>query len=124
MRFEVSLRAAIPGFSLNGDGQVRHPGALSLIFPDIDAEQLTMRLQPDIALSRGSACTSGIPEPGHVLQAIGLDRRACDNTVRIGVGRFSSDHELEMALEAIISAVKVLSGRETVSRPSNSQARV
>lgn len=99
--FEQRLCEAFPGAFINGSAVERHPGAISLTFPDGDAETLILQLQPDVAISRGSACTSGIPEPSHVLRAICLDARACDRTVRISIGRMTTQEELDHAFEAI-----------------------
>ena len=99
--FEQRVCEAFPGVVINGSAVERHPGAISLTLPDGDAETLILRLQPDVAISRGSACTSGIPEPSHVLRAIGLDARACDRTVRISIGRTTTQEELDQAFEAI-----------------------
>ncbi|WP_164847540.1 cysteine desulfurase family protein [Sphingobium algorifonticola] len=102
--FEQRLCKAFPGAMINGSEVERHPGAISLTFPDGDAETLILRLQPHVAISRGSACTSGIPEPSHVLRAICLDARACDRTVRISIGRSTTQDELDRAFEAIRQA--------------------
>lgn len=100
-RLEQRLLDALPAAVVNGGDVERHPGAISLTLPYVDADTLIMRLQPEVAISRGSACTSGMPEPSHVLRAIGLDAGACARTVRISVGRHTSDDELEQAFDAI-----------------------
>jgi len=55
------------------------------------------RLQPKIAVSSGSACASGIPEPSHVLRAIGLDAAAANRTIRLSVGRYTTMEEVAAA---------------------------
>lgn len=108
--FEQRLCEAFPGAMINGSAPERHPGTISFTFPDGDAETLILRLQPQVAISRGSACTSGIPEPSHVLRAIGLDARACDRTVRISIGRSTTQEELDRAFEAIRESYQDLLG--------------
>lgn len=74
-------------WKINGDLHRRHPGNLSITFPGIDAKALIGKLQPNIAISTGSACTSGTYEPSHVLCAIGLSTKDADSTIRISLGR-------------------------------------
>lgn len=102
---EQRLMAAIPGLVRNGAvGQDRKlPNNSSLTFPSIDAEALIANL-PMLALSTGSACTSGAPEPSHVLLALGLTRDKAYSTLRIGLGRFTTNDETRNAAEAIIEA--------------------
>jgi cysteine desulfurase len=97
---QAMLRMA-PGSHVNGAGGPRHPGCLSITFANIDAEALVARLQPHVAVSRGSACTSGTPEPSHVLRAIGLSAAECDRTLRISTGRFTTDIEIDVAIQKI-----------------------
>lgn len=103
-RLEESLLKASVRAWINGACADRHPGAISLTMPDVDADRLVARLQPDVAVSRGSACTSGIPEPSHVLRALGLNAAECDSTVRIGTGRFTTDAEIDEVIVAFRSA--------------------
>lgn len=86
---------------VHGPATGRHPGNLSVGFPGIDADRLIAQLQPEIAISRGSACTSGLPEPSHVLRAIGLDAGACSEAVRISVSPCNSDDEIDGAADII-----------------------
>lgn len=97
-KLEARLLALWPGAWVNGAAAARHPGSSSVTFPGLEADQLVARMQPTVAVARGSACTSGMPEPSHVLSAIGLTPQLCDATVRVSVGRFTSDQEIEEAL--------------------------
>ena len=74
-RFLAALLKAVPGLTVNGDKAARHPGNLNLLFSQMDASLLLQNLHPNVAASTGSACTSGEPEPSHVLRAIGLSPR-------------------------------------------------
>jgi cysteine desulfurase len=104
-RLHEGLATAVPGLVLNGAPSPRHPGNLSLTMPGIEADALVARLQPHVAVSRGSACTSGIPEPSHVLRAIGLDARAAEATVRFSTGVGTTDDEVDRAIEHVSRAL-------------------
>ena len=74
--------------SINGpDSELRHPGNANFSFKEFDGRDLLNLLQPRIAASTGSACSSGIHEPSHVLQAIGLSASLAASSVRISLGR-------------------------------------
>lgn len=103
-RLLVGLEARVPGIKLNGRAQPRHPGNLNLCFPDIDAHALLGALQPRVAASTGSACTSGTPEPSHVLRAIGLPTAEAESSVRFSVGRFTTADEIDAAVALIAAA--------------------
>ena len=90
--FLQTLRSVFPDFKINGRDH-RHPGNLNLHFPGIDAETLTSNLQPTVAISTGAACASGMPEPSHVLRAIGLTAAQAGECVRIGFGRFTNEQQ-------------------------------
>ena len=77
------LRALIPDLQVNGAMDPRHPGNISIRLPGIDADVLAARLQPGVAVARGSACTSGQPEPSHVLRAIGLTAKGAGSCLRL-----------------------------------------
>lgn len=81
----------------------RHPGNLNLRFDGFDAQDLLARLQPSIAASTGSACTSGTPEPSHVLLAIGASPEDASSCIRFSLGRFTTRTEIDAALLQITS---------------------
>jgi cysteine desulfurase len=91
--FLQALEANGVDFTVNGEGERRHPGNLNLRLRGVDAEILTANLQPNVAISTGAACTSGIPEPSHVLRAIGLTAEEAGECVRIGFGRFTTEDQ-------------------------------
>ena len=97
-RLQAGLLAIFSNAFVNGAEQSRHPGAISLTAPGIDAEILVAQLQPNVAISRGSACTSGIPEPSHVLRAMGMSAEECNATFRVSTGRFTTDDDVSKAL--------------------------
>lgn len=89
----------------NGSMTSRHPGNLNIRYKDIDASRLIGKLQPHLAISSGSACTTGIPETSHVLRAIGLDSEQAESSIRIGISRFTSESEIRKAADLINNAV-------------------
>ncbi len=100
------LKEELPNCKLNGSFRSRHPGNINVVLPGIDAKSLIGNLQPEIAISTGSACTSGIQEPSHVLRAIGLNSEDSESSIRISVGRYTTQEETEYAIDKIISAVR------------------
>jgi cysteine desulfurase len=98
------LLAALPHAHINGSREHRLPGNLSLTVPGIDATDLIDAL-PDLALSAGSACSSGQGEPSHVLTAIGRDRSDARATIRLSLGRYTRHSDIEYATHRIGAAV-------------------
>jgi len=90
-----------PTTKLNGHIQNRHPGNLNITINGLESKQFILSLQPHIAFSTGSACTSGIIEPSHVLKAIGLSTEEADCSFRMSVGRFTTEDEIHRALDLI-----------------------
>ena len=111
------LREESPSLVLNGptDG-FRHPGNANLRFPGLVAQDILGSLQPHLAASTGAACTSGIPEPSHVLRALGLSEMEAESSIRFSFGRFTTDDEIEEAAhlikESIHSWTEAVSGAE------------
>lgn len=111
-KLEESLLSELENIRRNGALDRRLPGNSSLTFPGIDAEALIVNT-PDLAISTGSACTSGAPEPSHVLLAIGLSRQEAYSTIRIGLGRFTTEAEIGQAATQISEAVERLKSLQT-----------
>ncbi|MFJ6101125.1 cysteine desulfurase family protein [Streptomyces sp. NPDC092359] len=107
-RLQRRLLAAIPGATVNGHPHLRLPGNLSLTLPGTEAADLLDRL-PDIAASTGSACATGSAEPSHVLTAIGLSRERARATLRLGLGRTTTDADVHRAAELIARTARALS---------------
>ena len=92
--------------TLNGpQGQARHPGNANIRFTGFSAEDILSALQPHLAASTGSACTSGIPEPSHVLRAIGLNGEEAESSIRFSLGFDTTDADLEEAVRLITEAL-------------------
>ena len=95
---------------VNGpEGEARHPGNANIRFPGFSAHDILNLLQPHLAASTGSACTSGIPEPSHVLKAIGLDGNDAESSVRFSLGFGTSDEDIEEAVGLIDGVLEKLS---------------
>jgi cysteine desulfurase len=98
------LRSTLPGVHLNGHPERRLPGNLHVSFDGVVADALLAEV-PGLALSTGSACTSARPEPSHVLRALGLPEARVRGGVRIGLGRFTREAEIETAADLLVAAV-------------------
>jgi cysteine desulfurase len=84
----------------------RHPGNINIGFKGVVAADLLGRVQPNLAAATGSACTSGIPEPSHVLRAIGLSDDEAGASIRLSVGRYSTEEELAEAAHILGAALE------------------
>ena len=95
--------------ALNGPaGERRHPGNANLRFEGFQAQDVLGALQPRLAASSGAACSSGMPEPSHVLRALGLSAAEAEASVRFSFGRFTTDEELERAGDLVGKALDAL----------------
>lgn len=95
-------------YSNGANSYIRHPGNSNLRFEGYSAYDILSSLQPKIAASSGSACTSGIIEPSYVLQSIGLMDDEASSSIRFSFGRFTSDENVDEALEHIIETLSRL----------------
>ena len=102
-RLLARLDDAIPGISVNGSREHRLAGNLNLAFPAARAETLLADL-PDLCLSTGSACSSAAVEPSYVLGAMGVPAEVAARSLRIGIGRFTSAAEIDLAAAMLIAA--------------------
>ena len=104
------LRNSTNAIALNGPpSEQRHPGNANVRFHEHNAQDILGVMQPHLAASTGSACTSGTPEPSHVLRALGLSTAESEESIRFSFGRFTTDREIERAAELVIEALKKLS---------------
>ena len=101
------ITEGIPGVILNGDYEQRIPGNLNFSFPYVEGESMLMALK-DLALSSGSACTSASLEPSYVLHALGVDSDLEHSSIRIGIGRYTTEEEILFAAELFLSKFKKL----------------
>lgn len=105
-RFWYGLRE-LNRVQVNGSLEQRVPGNLNLSFGGVDGETLLMSLR-DLAVSSGSACTSASVEPSYVLTALGVSRELAHASLRFSFGRFSTEAEVDFAVQRIIAAVNAL----------------
>lgn len=106
-RLLKGLQARLPEIYVNGDLDRRIPGNLNVSFAFVEGEGLMMGVK-DIAVSSGSACTSASLEPSYVLRALGVDSEMAHTSLRIGIGRFTTEQEVDEAVEHIATAVSRL----------------
>jgi len=104
-RLFQGVNGRLPGVSLNGSSDHRIAGNLNLSFAWVEGDQL-LRGLTDIAVSTGSACSAASLEPSYVLRALGLNSELAHASLRIGLGRFTTEEEVDFAIEAIVSAVE------------------
>lgn len=105
------LKKNLDNITLNGDIENRHPGSLNILFENISGEMLLMNLDLEgIAVSSGSACSSGSVNPSHVLLALGLDKKAAKSSVRMSVGDNTTYKELDCVIEKITQIITRLRG--------------
>jgi cysteine desulfurase len=106
-RFYNKIMAELPEVYLNGDLEHRIPGNLNLSFAYVEGESLIMGIK-NLSVSSGSACTSASLEPSYVLRALGVTEDLAHTSLRIGLGRFTTEEEVDYAVAEIVSHVKRL----------------
>ncbi len=98
--WKAAIAALGPGWTVNGSSTHRYHGNLNIRREGLDGARLIGDLR-DIAFSLGSACASGSGRPSHVLRALGLDYRETRSSIRLGFGRYTTQHELTDACARI-----------------------
>ena len=98
------LRARVDGLSRNGHPAACHPGNLNVTIPGAPADAVMAEAR-DLAVSSGSACTSAEAAPSHVLLALGRTRAEAEASIRFGLGRFTTEEEVDWAADEIARAV-------------------
>lgn len=106
-RLRDRILAGLEGVTLNGSAIHRLPQNLHLTFSGVEAEALMMSM-PEIAVSSGSACSSAARAASHVLLAIGLSEDEAQRSLRFGLGRFTTEAEVERASERVVAAARQL----------------
>lgn len=95
------LKKAFPEILLNGSSEYRLPGNLNFSIPGVKSDQLIGALSTTLAISSSSACQSNDAQASHVLRALGFDKDRLQQAFRLGIGRYTSEDEIEFAIEAI-----------------------
>lgn len=103
-RFLAALSTAVPGVAVNGTMERRVAGNLSVSFPGGVTAQALMAAAPELCVSTGSACSSAEVETSYVLKALGVEEARARSTLRIGIGRFTSPAEVDLAARALAGA--------------------
>ena len=104
-RFHELLERELDTLPLNGQGASRLPNTLNVRIPGVDADALVVNCS-DVAFSSGSACTSAVPTPSHVLTAMGLPDIHAEQSVRFTLGRQTSSLDIERAAKSIVESVE------------------
>lgn len=91
----------IGGTQINGSQTKRLPNTTNMSFEDFDSTDLMKKLSKNIALSSGSACTSATQSPSFVLKALGLSDKAALSSLRFGLGRFTTEEEIDYTLSQL-----------------------
>lgn len=99
----------IEGISISGDTENRLPNTLNINIEGIQSEKLITRI-PQLAMATGSACTSALPYPSHVLIAMGLTEQQAYSSIRLSIGRFTTEEEIDRAVELLKDGIGKLRG--------------
>ena len=103
-KFLDGVQAGLDGVRLNGDEGARFPGNINLSFAGVDGDVLMAEMR-DLAVASGAACASATAEPSYVLRAIGLDAADIGSAIRFGIGRFTTEAEIEFAVKTVVDNV-------------------
>jgi cysteine desulfurase len=110
-RLERGILASVPGTVVNGAPTPRVPNTTNISFDHVEAESLLIALDLEgIAVSTGSACSSGTLEPSHVLRAMGLPPHRTQNSLRFSLGLFSTEAEVDRVVSVLPALVEKLRG--------------
>ncbi|KRA65305.1 aminotransferase class V-fold PLP-dependent enzyme [Rhizobium sp. Root651] len=105
-RLQTNLVRQIPDLVVNGDQENRLAHNLHISVPDTPNDLIVSRLRKKVAISTGAACMSGAQSSSHVLRAMGMGDGLQEGALRIGLGRFTSESDIENAAAEIIAAVR------------------
>ena len=106
-RMLKGLQDRLPEIFVNGDLEHRIPGNLNISFAYVEGESLMMGIK-NLAVSSGSACTSASLEPSYVLRALGVEEEMAHTSLRIGLGRFTTEQEVDTAVDELVRNVSRL----------------
>lgn len=101
------IQSRVEYTQINGDKDARYHGNVNMSFAYVEGESMLMGLK-EIAVSSGSACTSASLEPSYVLRALGVNEEMAHTSIRYGLGRFTTEAEVDRAIEATVKQVEKL----------------
>ncbi len=107
-RLDQRLRDGCPDLVVHGDPKERLPNTLSVALPGVDASGLLSVLGDEVAASLGAACHADLVKVSHVLHAMGVDTSTARSTIRLSVGRFTTEEEIDEAAARILVAAEAL----------------
>ena len=100
--------STVDGVHVNGPMEPRLPNNLNVRVDDVHGESLLKAIAADVAVSSGAACATASAEPSHVLRAIGLSDEEARASIRFGLGRFTTEQEIDAAAAVVIDAARQL----------------
>ena len=106
-RLWAKLSSKLEDIYINGDAQARLPNNLNVSFAYVEGEAMMMAIK-DVAVSSGSACTSASLEPSYVLRALGVGDELAHSSIRFGIGRFTTDEEIDYVADLVTAKVQKL----------------
>jgi cysteine desulfurase len=106
-----SALSAVDGIFLNGPADPRLPNNLNVRVNDVHGESLLKAIAPDVAVSSGAACATASADPSHVLRAMGLSDDQARASIRFGLGRFTTEQEIDAAAAIVTAAVRQMRRR-------------
>jgi len=112
--FEQEVTNALSGVQVNGKGAPRLPHVSNIAFEGVTSANLVSQIR-ELAVSTGSACSTGTGKPSHVLKAMGLSDETAYSSLRISLGRFTTEEETQFAAEKIVSSVRRLRDSHVVT---------
>lgn len=120
----ASLKKEIDGITVNGDQSNRLAGNLHISIENVPNDALVARVRNLVALSTGSACTSGVEAPSHVLEAMKLDQEKIDSAIRIGLGKFTTNEEISQTISILKQQIDQIRKLVDSQSSSNTFTRV
>lgn len=106
-KLESGITSQLDTVQVNGHADKRLPGISNISYGFVEGESMMMACK-DIAMSSGSACTSASLEPSYVLKALGVGDDLAHSSLRLSLGRFSTEEEVDFAVDQIVKSVKKL----------------
>lgn len=105
-RLEGQVRALLPSVKVNGSAATRVPNTSNMTFPGVDGESIILGLDVHgICVSTGSACSTGDPEPSHVLRAMHLTPREAQGSIRLSLGRETCEQDIDTVVQVLVNTV-------------------